>query len=124
MARLVPFAVLLLSVAAAPLRAAGPDDAGKKVFAQCAACHKIDSSGKSGIGPNLHGVVGRISGTLPGFGYSPAMVKAKRKWTPSALDAYLAGPMAAIPGNKMPFAGLKNAEDRKRVIDYIQAMSR
>jgi cytochrome c2 len=40
-------------------------------------------------------------------------------WTPDKLDAYLADPRAVVPGNKMTFAGLKDAQDRKDVIAYL-----
>ena len=112
-------------LAATQATAAGGDPkAGQTVFAQCAACHKIDTTGKSGIGPNLNKVIGRTSGTLTGFKYSPAMVAAKRTWSEAALDAYLAAPTKALPGNRMPYAGLKNAADRKNLIAYIKSASK
>jgi len=108
--------------AASPSQAAGDPAKGKATFAQCAACHKADASGKSGIGPNLWKVVGRTSGTLPGFKYSPAMIAAKRVWTDKALDAYLAKPSAALPGNRMPYAGLASAADRADLIAYLKTL--
>lgn len=102
--------------------AAGDPAKGKVTFAQCVACHKVDNTGKSTIGPNLFKVVGRTSGTLPGFNYSPAMKSAKKVWNDAALDAYLAAPMANIKGNKMPFAGLKNPVDRANVIAYLKTL--
>jgi cytochrome c len=95
-----------------------------QVFAQCAACHKLDASGKSGIGPNLYRVIGRRSGKLKGFAYSPAMVTANRIWNARSLDVYLAGPAAAMPGNRMPYAGLRNPRDRADLIAYLGAASR
>ncbi len=117
-------AFALLAPASAALAAGGDAKAGKVVFAQCMACHKLDTTGKSTIGPNLNKVAGRTSGTLPGFKYSPAMVAAKRTWTDAALDAYLTAPMKAIPGNRMAFAGVKNAADRKNLIAYIKSASK
>ena len=105
-----------------PASAAGDPEKGKQVFAQCAACHKADTSGKSMIGPNLWGVFGRTSGTSPGFHYSPAMVAAKRTWTEAALDAYLAAPMTAVPGNRMPFAGVKDATARRNLVAYLKTL--
>ncbi|MBC2651388.1 cytochrome c family protein [Novosphingobium flavum] len=102
--------------------AAGDAVKGKAVFAQCAACHKADASGKSTIGPNLWKVVGRPAGTQPGFNYSPAMKGAKRAWTEANLDAYLAAPAKAVPGNRMPFAGLKDATARANVIAYLKTL--
>lgn len=119
-----------LSLAAASLamtlsgtaHAAGDPARGKATFAQCAACHRVDNSGKSTIGPNLFKVVGRTSGTLPGFAYSPAMKTAKKAWNDATLDAYLAAPMTYIKGNRMPYAGLKKPADRANVIAYLKTL--
>ena len=97
---------------------------GKAAFAKCAICHKADASGTSTIGPNLFKVAGRTSGTLKGFSYSPAMVAAKRPWTAAALDAYLAAPSKAIPGNKMPFAGVPDSAERAAIVAYLQTLGK
>lgn len=115
-------AVATALAAAAPAQAAGDPAKGKAIFAQCVACHKADASGGSGIGPNLWRVVGRKSGTLPGYSYSPAMKAAARIWTEAALDVYLTAPMKAVPGNKMPFAGLKAPADRANLIAYLRTL--
>ena len=109
-------ATALFLSAAGGAEAAGDPGKGKQTFAQCAACHKADASGNSGIGPNLWKVAGRTSGTLPGFRYSPAMVAAKRVWNDKALDAYLAKPSVALPGNRISYAGMAGAADRT---DYM-----
>jgi cytochrome c len=104
--------------------AAGDPVKGKQVFVRCIACHKVDTSNTSGLGPNLNRVVGRRAGTLPGFRYSPAMAGANRVWTEANLDAYLAAPARAVPGNRMVFAGLANPADRQNVIAYLKSASR
>ena len=118
-AAMLASATLALAPAA---HAAGDAAKGKAVFAQCAACHKADASGKSTIGPNLWKIVGRPAGTLAGFNYSPAMKGAKRAWTEANLDTYLAAPAKAVPGNRMPFAGLKDATARANVIAYLKTL--
>lgn len=115
-------AVAVAGAWAGPALAAGDPARGKGTYAQCAACHKADASGKSSIGPNLWKVVGRKSGTLPGFAYSPAMKAAGRVWNDAALDAYLAAPMKALPGSRMPYAGLKAPADRANVIAYLRTL--
>lgn len=110
-----------MSLAAGP--AADPVK-GKTVFARCMACHKIDTSNTSGLGPNLNRVVGRRAGTLPGFRYSPAMTGSGKVWNEAALDAYLTAPARNIPGNRMAFAGLPNPADRQNVIAYIKSASK
>lgn len=123
-------AVVLPFVAAAVLvpasLSAAPNDAarGRQLYAQCMACHKIDKSGSSGVGPNLYKVVGRRAGTLPGFAYSPAMKAYGQTWNEARLDAYLAAPARAVPGSRMPYAGMRNADDRKAVIAYIVSASK
>lgn len=120
---LLATAIVASAIAAAPAaHAAGDPAKGKATFAQCAACHKVDASGKSTIGPNLYRVIGRPAGSLPGFAYSPAMKAAKRPWTEANLDTYLAAPAKAIPGNRMPFAGLKDPAARANVIAYLKTI--
>jgi cytochrome c len=124
------FAALAMSAAACSATmtlAAGPAGdpvKGKTVFARCMACHKIDASNTSGLGPNLNRVVGRRAGTLPAFRYSPAMAGANRVWNDATLDAYLTAPARAVPGNRMAFVGLANPADRQNVIAYIKSASK
>lgn len=91
--------------------------AGKQVFAQCIACHSVD--GKIGVGPSLQGIVGRKSGEFPGFHYSRAMKTAGVNWNSKTLNAYLADPQKAVPGNVMPFSGVADAKHRADLIAYL-----
>jgi cytochrome c len=112
----------------AVMRAADVDAAladverGRQVFAVCAACHREASAEVPNPGPNLRGVFERVAGTVPGFRYSRAMRNAKRTWNETALDAYLADPQAAIPGNTMPFPGLPDAAQRRDLIAYLKTL--
>ncbi len=120
---IITLAAVAFGLAATTAAQAAPDAAkGKQAYGQCAACHKVDATGKSTIGPNLFKVAGRTSGTLAGFNYSPAMKAAKRVWNDKALDAYLAAPLTSMPGNKMPFAGVKNPADRANLIAYLKTL--
>lgn len=92
---------------------------GEQVFRRCVACHTIDKGGSNGIGPNLHGVVGRAIASHAGFSYSGAMKAKGGVWTDAALDAYLEAPMKAVPGTRMAFAGVNDATDRKALILYL-----
>jgi cytochrome c len=104
-----------------PLRA---DSArGERVFQRCFACHSVVAGEDTLPGPNLRGVIGRRAGTLPGFRFSPALVEAGARgvvWTREALDAYLADPARFIPGTEMGLPGLREADDRRDVIDFLE----
>lgn len=102
---------------------AGDAEAGKKVFAKCAACHVVDKP-QNKVGPTLQGVIGRPAGAVEGFKYSDAMKNSGIVWDEASIDAYLENPKGFIKGNKMAFAGLKKPEDRANVIAYIAEASK
>jgi len=110
------------AIPAASGAAQGDPTAGRLVFRKCQACHSMEP-GKNTIGPSLSGIIDRKSGTGPNFDYSPAMKQANITWTPTTLDAYLADPQKVVPGNRMPFAGLKTEHDRKDVIAFLTAQT-
>lgn len=121
-------ATLTAAVFAAPALAqdAGDTAAGEKVFKKCAACHSVDPTGGSKVGPNLHDVVGRQTATLEGFNYSDAMKKLGAEghvWTPEELNKFLENPKAMVPGTKMTFIGLKKPEERTNVIAYLVSLN-
>jgi cytochrome c len=64
---------LVAGAAALPSGAAFAQDAakGEQIFKQCMTCHRIGPDAKNLVGPVLTGVIGRQSGTAPGFSYSP-----------------------------------------------------
>jgi cytochrome c len=91
---------------------------GEKVFRQCKACHSLEA-GKKGVGPSLNGLIGRQSGSLADFAYSPAMKNAGVTWNEENLSKYIADPKGFVAGNKMAFAGVKKEEDLKNVVAYL-----
>src|SRR6202142_1746518 len=91
----------------AALSLAQSTTADSAAFKPCAVCHSVD--GSNGTGPTLKGIIGRVSGTVPGFRYSRAMKSAKITWDESSLDRYLTDPQGLIPGNIMPFSGIPDA---------------
>ena len=108
--------------AAAPATpiAGGDAAAGRLVFRKCQACHSMEP-GKTILGPSLAGVMGRKAGSDPNYNYSPAMKQANIVWDAKTLDVYLSDPQKVVPGNKMPFPGLKTEHDRADVIAYFTA---
>jgi cytochrome c len=92
---------------------------GEAVFRRCTACHTIDKGGRNGVGPNLHGLVGRAVAAAPNFGYSPAMRAKGGVWDEATLDAYLKAPAQVVPGGRMAFAGIAEDAERKALILYL-----
>jgi cytochrome c len=82
-------------------------------------CHTIQP-GQNRVGPSLAGIVGRKAGTAPEFNYSEANKNSNVVWDEAQLDQYLADPKQFMPGNKMIYAGMKDAERRKTLIAYLR----
>lgn len=123
------------AVAAAPAPAAAPAAArfdaalaaeGEALFKKCRACHKVEPGAKHGTGPALHGVFGSPAGRADGFRYSKAfetLAETGAIWDAASLDAFLSSPKDYAKGTKMSFAGLKTAEERAAMIEYLKSMS-
>lgn len=119
-------AVLLLAAGPALAQQAGDPAAGQKVFTQCRACHTIDAGGRNGVGPNLHGVIGRKAASIEGFRYSNAMKEKGQQgwvWTEENLHPYLRNPKEVVPGTNMSFPGLKNDQQLNDLIAYLKQQS-
>jgi cytochrome c2 len=109
---------MIAGLAFGQAHAAGDSAKGKRVFNKCKACHAL-VAGKKKIGPSLHGIYGRKAGTAPGYSASKAMKDSGVVWSPETLSRYLADPKKFIPGNKMPFPGLRNEEDLANLNAYL-----
>ncbi|CEF62820.1 tRNA (guanine-N(7)-)-methyltransferase [Strongyloides ratti] len=101
----------------------GDYEKGKKLFkSRCLQCHVIDSNA-SKTGPTLNGLIGRTSGTVPGYDFSTANKNKGVVWTRETLFEYLLNPKKYIPGTKMVFAGLKKESERADLIKFIEVES-
>lgn len=97
---------------------------GASVFRKCKVCHDAVVE-KNKIGPHLVGILGRKAGVTVGYRYSKAMIKAGVGgwiWTDENMHAYLTNPRQAIPGNKMPFAGLRKQSDRDNLLAFFKSL--
>ena len=112
------YALVAAALAATPALAADVAN-GQKVFRQCQACHVVDQE-QNRVGPHLVGIIGRPAGAVEGFKYSPSMAESGIVWTPETIAEYLADPRGYVSGNRMAFAGLRNAEDIADVIAYLE----
>jgi cytochrome c len=132
---------LVAAAGALPAGGASAQDAtkGEQVFKQCMTCHRIGPDAKNLVGPALTGVIGRQSGTAPGFAYSPINKAAGENglvWTDDLIMQYLPDPNAfmkkfltekgkadlATGSTKMAFK-LADEQQRKDVIAYINKFS-
>ena len=101
----------------------GDAAAGKTVFNICAACHAIGPGATNRVGPELNGLIGRPAGTAPNYNYSPAMKNSGLTWDIATFQKYIADPKAVVPGNKMPYAGLKDATKVADLTAYLASFN-
>lgn len=105
---------------ATPAFAAGDAKHGAELFADnCGDCHSVKEGGPNRKGPNLFGVIGRKSGTVPGFDYSDANKAKDWVWTPERLEPYLASPKSVVPGTIMKFKGDPDPKERADIIAFL-----
>ncbi len=122
MLRLVAIVSALSMIATAAL-AADPA-AGKARFTeQCALCHSAEpGDGAGGMGPTLHGLIGKTAATADeGFPYSAALRASKLVWDAATLDRFLTNPAAAAPGTAMPVS-VGDPSDREALIAYFTSL--
>lgn len=100
----------------------GSTDAGEAVFeARCQACHK--KTADHAVGPGLEGVYGRTAGTVEGYNFSTAMENYGEIWEEDTLDAFIEDPDGVVPGTKMAFSGLADAQDRMDLIAFLKSLT-
>ena len=112
-----PLGVLLLVSSLSLARADGDPAKGEEIYKRCQGCHSID---RNRIGPMHKGLFGRPAGTVPGFNYSDAMKNSGIVWSEQTLDQFLQGPRKLVPGTKMTYAGVPDAQERADLIAYLK----
>jgi len=101
--------------------AAAPDAArGQRAFGACASCHSLEPD-KNMTGPSLAGVWNRKAGSVASFPrYSAALKSSGVVWNDKTLDDWIKDPQHVIPGNEMPFDGLKNDQQRADLLAFLK----
>jgi cytochrome c len=128
-----PAAAAPVAAAAAPaaiepitalLASANLDNGRQLAQRNCGSCHSFNEGGRSGVGPNLWGIVGKNHAAVAGFNYSAAnRALADKPWSFEALNEFIAAPNRAMPGTRMGFAGLANTQQRADIIAWLRTQA-
>jgi cytochrome c len=119
--RLLVVLVVGLLAPEAALAATGDPVRGEAIYQRCLACHSLEHNR---VGPRHCGLFGRKAGTLKDYQYSTAMKKYGVTWNEKTLDHFLENPMKVVPGTKMGYAGVKDAQERADLIAYLAKATR
>ncbi|MHC8306302.1 c-type cytochrome [Pseudomonas sp. PB3P13] len=112
---------LITALFGLPANAAGDAEAGGKLFKRiCSGCHQVGESARASFGPQLNSIFGRASGSTSDYVYSDAMKGAGIVWTRETLTAYLEDPKAVVPGTRMIFWGMSDAQKIDDVLAYLE----
>ncbi|MBA5636421.1 cytochrome c family protein [Duganella sp. LX20W] len=106
--------------ALAPARAGGDVAAGKAAFRKCASCHQVGPSARGGFGPQLNAVIGRRAASTTDYTYSDAMRRSGIVWNEQTLGAFLRGPGDVVPGTRMRFWGISDAQQIADLLAYLR----
>ncbi|ESZ95983.1 cytochrome c [Sclerotinia borealis F-4128] len=99
----------------------GDSKKGANLFkTRCAQCHTLAEGEPNKIGPNLHALFGRQTGSVEGYSYTDANKQKAITWGEDTLVEYLENPKKYIPGTKMAFGGLKKEKDRNDLVQYLK----
>ncbi|WP_171052699.1 ankyrin repeat domain-containing protein [Ruegeria sediminis] len=98
---------------------------GREAVQVCQVCHPL-AAGKFSKGPTLWNVVGRPVAGFNDFPYSIAMREDGGTWNIARLDAFLADPRMAMPGNMMAAGNdrveVTDRETRWALIAYLKTL--
>lgn len=110
--------VAFIAISAQAARAQDPKK-GETVFHFCLPCHSIGPGAQNKVGPELNGLDGRHSGSVPDFDYSDANKKSGIVWNEATFKKYINDPQGVVPGTKMLFPGIKDPQQVNDLWAYI-----
>lgn len=100
----------------------GTVEAGRVVATNhCVVCHTFKKGGRMVYGPNLFGIYGQPAGAIPGYTYSDALRNSGLVWNDKNLAEFVSNPEQFLPGTKARFPGLKSAQDKADVLEYLKS---
>lgn len=93
---------------------------GQRSFRACMPCHSLEPD-RNMTGPSLAGLWDRKAGTLESFErYSDALKSSGIIWDERSLDAWITDPDRMVPGNEMPFDGIKDDRARADLLAFLK----
>ena len=116
--------VVIASSSVASAALAQDAAAGKTAFNKCLPCHAIGEGAKNKVGPELNGLDGRKSGTVPDYNYSDANKNSGITWNEAVFKEYIKDPKAKIQGTKMTFAGIKSENEINNLWAYVSSFDK
>lgn len=89
----------------------------------CAQCHSFGKGEPHGVGPNLHGLLGKPAAANPGFPYSKQYLEAMKNktWDRALLDKWLTDTQAVAPGSTMAYFQ-DDPKKRAALVEYMQSL--
>ncbi|MGY6705186.1 c-type cytochrome [Roseinatronobacter sp.] len=99
---------------------------GESLYRACRTCHQVGEGARNAVGPMLNGIIGRSAGTMDGFRYSPVLTEAGDTgliWTEETVSEFIADPRGYLPRNRMSYAGMRDADDRRALVAYLSTYS-
>ncbi len=97
-------------------------EAARAAWRQCLVCHELNRAG--GRGPALAGVIGRRIGAGDFDDYSPGFRRARGRWTPARLRAFLRDPQAVVEGTSMPGPGIGDPAVIEAIVEHLETLQR
>ncbi len=94
----------------------------KTTLTQCRVCHSFDAGKPNLTGPNLFGIYGASAAAGDNFAYSPVLRESGLVWDEDTLNKFLENPPQFLPGNRMAYGGVRDAEARKSLICLLKAL--
>lgn len=99
-----------------------PRERGQLVASRCQGCHTFEEGGANGLGPNLHGILGRDVASADGYNYTPALRGIGGRWSEATLRRYVADPAAYAPGTSMVTAFTLNEQQLDDLVTYLRTL--
>jgi glucose/arabinose dehydrogenase/cytochrome c2 len=96
---------------------------GRQYFLErCSGCHSVGNDIAGGaIGPDLAGVFGRVSGSLPKFSFSGVMGNHATRWDHITMNLFIANPSGYFPGTSMSATPVTDPQQRRDIIGYLRS---